>query len=176
VDDTISPYVLCGGNQVINLSSGQTFYTVQGVEFDPQNGGDNCSLAGVINSFNNQASLAGAQLPPGANNIVWQVNDIGGNTASCSLVVTVNTTTVVASPQEAGISIYPNPVSDQLRLDLPEATRHQITVSDLSGKELMNLKSRSREEIIDFSAVPPGVYQLKIQTDGRIIFQNIRKE
>jgi len=176
VDDTISPYVVCGGNQVISLSSGEAFYAVQGVEFDPLNGGDNCSLAGVSNSFNNQASLAGAQLPPGTTNIVWQVTDIGGNSASCSLSVTVNTTTAIASPQQEGISIYPNPVFDQLRLDLPESSRYQIIVSDLSGKELLSMKSRSRQESIDFSAMQPGVYQLKIQTDNRIIFQNIRKD
>ncbi len=176
VDDTISPYVLCGGNQVINLSTGQTSYTVQGVEFDPQNGGDNCSLAGVSNSFNNLASLAGAQLLPGANTIVWQVTDIGGNTANCSLVVTINTTTSIASPQEAGINIYPNPVFDQLRLDLTESRLYNITVSDITGKEVLSLKSRSRQEIIDFSAMPVGVYQLKIQTDNRIIIQKIRKQ
>jgi hypothetical protein len=115
-------------------------------------------------------------LPPGTTNIVWQVTDIGGNSASCSLSVTVNTTTAIASPQQEGISIYPNPVFDQLRLDLPESSRYQIIVSDLSGKELLSMKSRSRQESIDFSAMQPGVYQLKIQTDNRIIFQNIRKD
>jgi hypothetical protein len=176
VDDTISPYVVCGGNQVISLSSGESFYTVQGVEFDPQNGGDNCSLAGVSNSFNNQASLAGAQLPPGTNNIVWQVTDIGGNTTSCSLVVTVNPTTSAQDLVENRISVYPNPVRETLFLEFRDWQAGAVTVRDVFGRIIFEKQAAGMLERIDFKELPSGIYQVIMQTGNQLFMRKIRKE
>jgi N-acetylneuraminic acid mutarotase len=176
VDDTISPYVVCGGNQVISLSSGESFYTVQGVEFDPQNGGDNCSLAGVSNSFNNQASLAGAQLPPGTNNIVWQVTDIGGNTTSCSLVVTVNPTTSAQDLVENRISVYPNPVRETLFLEFRDWQAGAVMVRDVFGRIIFEKQAAGMLERIDFKELPSGIYQVIMQTGNQLFMRKIRKE
>lgn len=163
VDDTIKPYVVCSSNQAISLQEGQAFYTVQGVEFDPQNGGDNCSLTGVSNSFNNQASLAGAQLPPGANNIVWQVTDIGGNTASCSLTVTVNTTTSIQELKANGIFVYPNPVTELLFIEFRDDESAFLSIKDAAGKIVFEKRVSGKRESIDFKRFPAGVYFLKIR-------------
>jgi N-acetylneuraminic acid mutarotase len=176
VDDTISPFVVCGGNQIISLQEGQNFYTVQGVEFDPQNGGDNCSLAGVSNSFSSQASLAGVQLPPGANNIVWQVTDIGGNTASCSLTVTVNPTTSKRHLKENGISVYPNPVREKLMIELGEAESGSVTISDAGGRIIFEKQAAGMLEMIDFRELPNGIYQVKVRAGNQVFNRQIRKE
>lgn len=173
VDDTISPYVICPGNQTINLTSGQNFYTVQGVEFDPQNGGDNCSLSGVSNSFNNLPSLSGVQLPPGSNQIVWQVTDIGGNTASCSLTVTVNTFTAIGKSEEQRFALFPNPVKEVLHLVFPNAAERKIRLVDASGKVVLETESNKPGERLDVSAIPPGKYHIHIDNAGHHLVDQI---
>ncbi|MFN4256198.1 MAG: T9SS type A sorting domain-containing protein [Saprospiraceae bacterium] len=43
----------------------------------------------IVNSFNNTASLAGAQLNTGTHTITWTATDVSGNTRSCSIRLTV---------------------------------------------------------------------------------------
>ena len=176
VDDTIPPFVLCGGSQTINLPEGQNFYTVQGVEFDPQNGGDNCSLAGVGNSLNNQPSLAAAQLPAGNNLIVWQVTDIGGNTAGCSLIVTVNALTSNRRLQENAIRVFPNPASDRIQFQFPEPGKRKILISDAGGKQVMELTGQNAQESADISGLPAGLYHVQIWSEGRSFGAGFRKD
>jgi hypothetical protein len=50
---------------------------------------DSCGVVTVTNSFNNESTLAGAQLPVGTTEITWTVTDGAGNSASCTQTVIV---------------------------------------------------------------------------------------
>jgi hypothetical protein len=130
----------------------------------------------VSNSFNNQASLVGAQLPPGTNNIVWQVTDIGGNSASCSLQVQVNLFTSLAGEEKVRIEIHPNPVRDWLRIQADEVDLKSLCITDLSGRIVFEKTSVGMEEFILMNSFPSGIYQLQLKTGTETIIRKFMKE
>ncbi len=176
VDDTISPSLTCSLNQTMNLPEGQSFYTVQGTEFDPLSSFDNCGFLNINNNLNNQASLAGFQLPVGNNNLVWQATDIGGNTESCSLQVQVNSFTSIADAVVNGIHLHPNPVRDELLVNLEGKIIEKLTITDINGKVLLEKASVHNGEILRLAALTPGMYLLKMEIGNATQVRKIVKE
>lgn len=80
------------------------------------------------------------------------------------------------------ISLYPNPVSENIQVQV-EGLSHpvfNITVSDLSGKEILSreLKVGDYGEIsepLDLSSLDPGVYFIKYLTLGKVNTKRIIK-
>lgn len=66
--------------------------------------------------------------------------------------------------------LYPNPVSYKLFFDTGNKTIEEITVSDLNGKQLVNLQSDCIENI-DVSAFKNGIYLARIKTTDGIFTQ-----
>ncbi|MBL7795696.1 MAG: HYR domain-containing protein, partial [Saprospiraceae bacterium] len=92
VSDNQMPTITCpsGSPFARNTDATECNYTVQGTEFDPTAFGDNCPGATVTNSFNNMASLAGADLPKGSTTITWTVTDgMAMSSTTCAIVVNV---------------------------------------------------------------------------------------
>jgi PKD repeat protein len=76
-----------------------------------------------------------------------------------------------------GILIYPNPVNDQLTIDLSSSnTEATISLYDVSGK-LIAKKSgdKSGQTIFDISHVEKGIYQVVISTPDATIVRRISK-
>lgn len=72
------------------------------------------------------------------------------------------------------IKIFPNPVSDILRLDYPSHLKLNIRLLSISGQEILNLKNATA---IDMRALEYGAYLLEItdtETGKNIIEQIIR--
>ena len=115
-------------------------------------------------------------MPPGVNNIVWQVTDIGGNTASCSLTVTVNPTTSIQDLKENGISVYPNPVREKLIIDFGDGESGSVTLSDAGGRIIYENEAAGRLENIEFRELPAGNYQIKVRLGNQLFIRKIRKE
>lgn len=92
-------------------------------------------------------------------------------TASYSL----NCSAVGIGEQENNItlSIYPNPVSNQLILDLDEKIEI-ITIMDIKGKEVKKLTPANN--IVDVSNLTIGIYFLQIQTDKGLVSKKFIKE
>jgi len=64
----------------------------------------------------------------------------------------------------SGLSVFPNPTTDILNLDLPEnAVVNDMKIYTISGQEV-NLKLSIQEGKIDVSSLIPGVYVLSGQT------------
>jgi hypothetical protein len=93
VTDNQPPTISCAAGSPFarNTDPMQCNYTVLSTEFDPTTFGDNCPGATISNSFNNSASLAGADLPKGVNTITWTVTD-GMNMTNTNCVIVVNVT------------------------------------------------------------------------------------
>ena len=64
-------------------------------------------------------------------------------------------------PQWGSLAVYPNPLTEDRVLHLPEIL--SVTVTDMAGKVWLQQDHVDRLELDD---CPPGVYQL-ITTDGR---------
>ncbi len=81
--DGTNPTITCPGN-ITTTGTGPTFVTVPAPTTN-----DDCGVASVTNSFNG-TSNASDTYPLGTTNVLWTVTDLCGNTAQCSMSVTVN--------------------------------------------------------------------------------------
>lgn len=54
---------------------------------------------------------------------------------------------------------------NQLKIEYLKSTGFNITVYDLSGKELLSYKANSRIQFIDISTIRRGLYILKVESD-----------
>jgi uncharacterized repeat protein (TIGR01451 family) len=114
-----------------------------------------------------------------------QIGDTFENTAyiyfdfNLPIVTNTVTTTVVDNLDAESfdfnrIKIYPNPVSDQLNIELPNNLNlNAIELFDIQGKLIKNFKNKSE---LNLSQVQKGIYILKLETDQGSFHHKIIKE
>ncbi|WNJ20638.1 LamG-like jellyroll fold domain-containing protein [Pontibacter sp. G13] len=78
----------------------------------------------------------------------------------------------VLKPVELPINVYPNPTSDLLHVDLPNATSARIYIYSEIGQLVMDHSFYGGTTQLDLSNLPTGVYTLKLQAKNA---QAIRK-
>ena len=88
VEDNETPQITCVPAAMRETNAGVSYYTVVGNEFDATFT-DNCSNSIISNNRNGTATLANENLPVGNTTIIWTVNDGNGQIATCTTVVTV---------------------------------------------------------------------------------------
>jgi uncharacterized repeat protein (TIGR01451 family) len=69
--------------------------------------------------------------------------------------------------EEDGITIYPNPARNQIYVKLEENNRADISVYDVTGRNVLN-KVLTISESIDVSMLRAGVYKLQIRQSEKI--------
>ncbi|NRD18687.1 VCBS repeat-containing protein [Winogradskyella eckloniae] len=75
----------------------------------------------------------------------------------------------------ADLSIYPNPVEDELNIETTADITNKIaTVFDINGKRVLNLKLNST--IVDVSNLTSGVYFLRLESHGKIMKRKFIKK
>jgi len=62
------------------------------------------------------------------------------------------------------ISVYPNPVADKLYMKNTVGQRINLSVLNLQGQEIENLVSYDENISLDLSAIPNGIYFVKINS------------
>jgi hypothetical protein len=85
VIDNINPTIGCPANISVGTDNG---VCTANVTVPAPTTADNCSVASVINNFNGTSNASGVY-PIGTTTVVWTVTDGSGNTATCSMTVTV---------------------------------------------------------------------------------------
>jgi len=118
---------------------------------------------------------ANASSPPGNYAIILS----GGsdNNYSYTLVngtLTITDANTVENIYTQNLKIYPSPVKDELQIESGELTIKKIEIVDLSGKiiyQFYNLRNQ-----INVSALPQGIYFMKLETDKGIVTEKIVKE
>lgn len=66
--------------------------------------------------------------------------------------------------QEMSAKIYPNPARDILIIESPEGQAITLTISDVTGKVLMNTNIHTQKDELDVSALPQGMYLLQLNS------------
>jgi hypothetical protein len=165
VKDTIKPTLSCPSDQTVDADDSGT-YTVQGDELDLESYEDNCSITRITNDFNESQTLADAKIPVGNHDMNWEVIDASGNTQTCSFDLVVSEYTSITGMNEAGIKVYPNPTDGKLQIESGETRIKQLTLTSLSGKEVIVKTQVESHETIDLTGLATGVYILRIQSDG----------
>lgn len=84
-----------------------------------------------------------------------------------------NLVSAVHDPSAINFSVYPNPVSDILKIET-DATIAAVEILDLNGKSL--LRQNNSEKSFDISNLETGSYILRVKTDKNIINKLIIKK
>lgn len=74
------------------------------------------------------------------------------------------------------ISVYPNPVHDQLAIRFGERTESSAELINTVGQCVLQQKVTFSNNIVDVSKLPTGFYFLKVRVDGEIFFRSIIKD
>ncbi|WP_291528455.1 T9SS type A sorting domain-containing protein [Bacteroides sp. UBA939] len=80
---------------------------------------------------------------------------------------------------ESKITIYPNPTRGMLQVDISGVEQFenaQISIYDLTGKQLRQWTGISRSNVIDISDRSPGIYIMQIAYNGNVSSWKIIKE
>ena len=88
----------------------------------------------------------------------------------------VNNDEVAAVPQlkAEDVHVYPNPTSNTVMVKTGEVNNAQITIIDLNGEIVSQLKSESNETNLNVAALANGNYIIEIKTDdGSIISKTV---
>lgn len=167
VEDVTDPIISCAANQDVDADDTHT-YIVSGTEFDPIDVSDNCEVVSVVNDFNNEETLANAQLPEGTTTIIWTVTDVAGNISTCSFDVIVNEYVGLNSNLNQSFVIYPNPAHDELNIEAESHNDLSILVYNMSGQKVMEMTYVAAGGQLDINTLQNGVYMLQIMTDEKI--------
>lgn len=124
-----------------------------------------------------QSPLAGSTLTPGANVVTVTAVDNCGSSETCQMTVNyiddlgLNDLNALES-----IVIYPNPVSEELTIDLNSLTDISVTVYDATGKLIFENKNVSDSVLkLDMAAFAKGLYQIKITSNDLSVVRRISK-
>ena len=78
-------------------------------------------------------------------------------------------TSVAAIVNEGGLSIYPNPASDNITIESLTGLR-KISVTDIYGREVARINAAgSNKQTINTSGFVPGVYMVRLEDSNNVI-------
>jgi len=80
--------------------------------------------------------------------------------------------------QDFNFIAYPNPVSDELTIKLPERSskeNYQFKITDLAGRVVVNYAITTNISTLDVKSIQPGVYICTIIGNGKTASQKIMK-
>ncbi len=128
----------------------------------------------VQNNFNNLKTIAGAEdysffvVHPAGMGDSTNVS-LASNGGNVSFAIGNSLSTNAVFNPFAEFKLYPNPVSEQLFFDSGTETIEEITISDLTGKQVLILQTSEHLENIDVSTFRNGIYFARIKTNETII-------
>jgi len=74
------------------------------------------------------------------------------------------------------VTIYPNPTSDVVFVDLKDAGSANLMISDMEGKVIYNQGADNFHSSIDIKDLPVGIYNLNITQNGKVYTKQLVKE
>lgn len=77
----------------------------------------------------------------------------------------INTSTLTDSEfgMNDNVKFYPNPVTENLHIDIEDLTGTSISIYDLTGKELLNKQLNSKNSLINLGQLQSGMYVVQLQ-------------
>jgi hypothetical protein len=72
----------------------------------------------------------------------------------------------INEPKESRLSLYPNPATDKITVELSGATQSgNLTIVDIEGQELITRQSNESKILFDISNLTSGVYFVRLTND-----------
>jgi hypothetical protein len=109
-------------------------------------------------------SLDPAVAGQGTHTITYTWTDANGCSNSATQSVYVDICNGTAGTEEAGFSVMPNPVKDELKVTLGNGeTISMIRLYDMTGRLLLEEESSGKSQlVVPVSSFAPGVYLLEV--------------
>jgi hypothetical protein len=125
-----------------------------------------------------QSPAAGTQLNVGNNTITLTATDNCGNSSSCTINVTLVNNLNINEYLKEAITVYPNPTSGNVFIDLSNTGIADFSVSlmDLSGK-LLSFKEVSQIDVyeLDMTSFAAGLYQVVVRAGDGLFVAKLAK-
>ena len=103
------------------------------------------------------------------NTLTLTIRAISGNLyVDFSVNVILNLVTSI-NDYETTMSIYPNPTSGQITIDLPQATEFEYSIINLMGQKVSQEYSSGEYLQLDLSDFAKGVYYIRIKIDDKLL-------
>lgn len=96
---------------------------------------------------------------------VSQVGDVNHNSAAASQSFEVVVILALNDGLSDGINIYPNPVSEVLKIETEQSINGTIRLYNIRGIEVLNSNFNSLQNQINVTSLPKGLYILTIQDE-----------
>jgi hypothetical protein len=96
----------------------------------------------------------------------WEIDDVDIST----------TTTSVDAVTNSEVSVFPNPVKDNLTVNTNSAKPSYLVIYDVAGKTIYQSQITSAQAIVDTKNFPKGIYFLQIRNETGLITRKIIKE
>ena len=109
---------------------------------------------------------------------------VGVNTYECSPhpddmygTITVTSTAGISENNLLSFEMYPNPVSDVLKIQLPTGTdKAEVSVFDYTGRLVSSKTISSNDTAIDVQKISKGIYMIRVATNTKIGVQRFIKK
>ncbi len=105
-----------------------------------------------------------------------KVIERGGTTNSIEFRGTTSYAGVNQQKNNNPLSIYPNPTTNVLNINLGDYNNAQIQVLDITGKTIFNTNTTNTTNSINVSSFNKGVYFIKITTNNKTITKQFVKQ
>lgn len=140
--------------------------------------GTSSDNTGLPTSYTNKV----VNIPVNADDIIWNdtykywevsVETIGFG----GYLLSTNSTLAINETSLSTLSLYPNPVVNELNIKLPTTVKEaQIRIVDISGRTVKENKITTSNNKLDVTSLSQGVYIIEIKTDKETISKKIIKK
>lgn len=164
--ETAKPTITLSGDAIIYIDKG-CVYTEPGYTATDNLNTD--ITAGVVVSGTIDVNT------PGLYTFTYSVKDALQNESTVTRTINVSTTDcTLGIPVNTikGFVLYPNPVIDgKVHIETTSGSTKNVWISDMSGKKLLSAKIDKNE--LNVSALPTGVYIIKVEQDENTAVQKL---
>ena len=81
--------------------------------------------------------------------------------------------------EEAGVKLFPNPVSQTLNISLQNGTLRSLVIYDLSGREVFSKTVSDKNQLehqVNLYGLPAGAYMVKVNTQNKSVVKKLIKQ
>jgi hypothetical protein len=92
------------------------------------------------------------------------------------MIYVVDCSSIIQFEQEPILDIYPNPVSDKLNISYSGKLIPDFCIYNIVGKLLFHSRLIKKENIVDISCLPDGLFIIQVTVDDWTVLRRIIKE
>ncbi len=103
-----------------------------------------------------------------------EVEDVNGCTGTSALFFLYNLSAAGPQAADAQVLVYPNPAASLITVESKGILKlKMIGVINTTGAVVQQLDAHSSKELLDLSALPAGLYYLRLETDAGVLIRKI---